>query len=130
MRGRNLRPHQHAARNPCRFLRDPFSSRPPAPRGLLFGQHDRAVRLAGFAQIHRHRVRRINFEKMINASRKRCAGQPVTQQLRRQNIRHAFDVIAGRGVALHPHAQLAQLFDPAPDLLPRHANFLGDLRRR
>ena len=62
---------------------------------------------------------------------RRAKGVPVktvAEQLRRQNVRHAFDVIARSRVSLHPHAELAQLLDPAPDLLPRNANFLGDFR--
>ena len=31
-------------------------------------------------------------------------------------------------MALHPHAERAQFFDPAPDLLPRDADFFGDFR--
>ncbi len=40
----------------------------------------------------------------------------------------ALDVIAGVRVALNAHAELAQFFDPAPDLLARNADFLGDFR--
>ena len=94
MRRRNRRAQQHRAVNSRGFLRNPFPSRAPAPRRLFFGQHHGAVRLALLAQLHRHGIRRINFEKMINPPRKRRAVQPVTQQLRRQNIRRPLDVIA------------------------------------
>src|ERR1700683_776346 len=65
---------------------------------------------------------------MINAPRERCAVKPVAQELRRQDIRRPLDVISRRRMSLHAHAEFAQFLDPAPDLLPRHANFFGDLR--
>src|ERR1700691_6669010 len=64
---------------------------------------------------------------MINAARERCVVQAMAQQLRRQNIRSSLDVITRRRMSLHAHTQLTQLLNPAPDWLPRHANFLGDL---
>src|ERR1700733_3634885 len=65
---------------------------------------------------------------MINAPRERCAVKPVAQELRRQDIRRPLDVISRRRVSLHAHAEFAQFLDPAPDLLPRHANFFRNLR--
>ncbi len=81
--------------------------RPGAPSagGLLFGEHDGAVRLACFAKAHGDRVRGVNFEKMMDAPRERRAVQPMAQHLRDQNVRHALDVVAGMRMPLHPHAQ-------------------------
>ena len=46
---------------------------------------------------------------------------------RRENVGHAFDLIAGARMALHADAQRAQRFDPAPDRRARHADFVRDL---
>jgi len=50
----------------------------------------------------------------------------VAEKLRRENVGDSLDVIAGGGVSFDADAESAQLFDPAPDLLARDANLLGD----
>ena len=113
---------------PGGFFGGPRAAGAAAAGGLFFGDHDGAVRLARFAQLHRDRVRRIDFEEMKDAARERRAVKAMAEHLRGENVRHALDVIARARVALHPHAELAQLFDPAPHLLARDADFLGDFR--
>ncbi len=54
--------------------------------------------------------------------------QAAAQHLWNENIGHAFDVIAGAGMALHANAERPQLLNPSPHLLPRDADFLGNFR--
>ena len=54
--------------------------------------------------------------------------EAAAQHLRNENIGHAFDVIAGAGMALHADAESAQLLNPSPHLLARDADFLGNFR--
>jgi len=86
------------------------------------------VRLAGFAELHGDIVGGIDFEEMIDAAREGCARELVAEKLRGENVRNTLDVIAGGGVSFDADAESAQLFDPAPDLLARDANLLGDFR--
>ncbi len=86
------------------------------------------MRLAIFAEVHGDRVGGVNFEKMVDAARERRAIETVAQKLRDENVRHALDVVAGARMSLQLHAERAQFFDPAPDLLPRYADFFGDFR--
>ena len=65
---------------------------------------------------------------MVDASRERRAVQAAGEHVGDENIRDAFDVIAGAGMALHANAQCAQLLNPSPNLLPRDADFLRDFR--
>ena len=126
VRGRNRRAQQDAAINPGRFLRGPRAAGAASAGGLLLGEDDGAVRLARFAQAHGDGVRGIGFEEMVDAARERRAVESMAQHLRSENVRHALDVVAGARVAFDPHAEGAQFFDPAPDLLARDADFLGD----
>ncbi len=50
MGGRNGGPQQKRAIDAGRFLRDPRTSRTPAPAGLLLGEHDGAMGLAALRQ--------------------------------------------------------------------------------
>ena len=124
--GRNLRTQQHGAMNARGFFRMPFASSAAASGGLFLGENDGAVRLARFAELHGDGIGGVDFEEMVDAARERCAGKLVAEKLRRQNVGHALDVIAGGGVSLDANAEGAQLFDPAPDLLAGDANLPGD----
>ena len=100
----------------------------PAPRRLLLRDDDRSVRFPALAQRHGDGVGRIDFEEMVDAFSERPRMQPPVQQLRRENIGHFFDLIAGARMALHADAQRAQFFNPAPHGAARHADFAGDFR--
>ena len=100
----------------------------PSPRRLLLGDDDGSVRFPALSQRHGDGVGRVNFEKMVDALPERPRMQPPVQQLRRENVRHFFDLIAGARMALHADAQRAQLFDPVPHGAARHADFAGDFR--
>ena len=63
---------------------------------------------------------------MIDAARERRSRKLVAEKLRREDVGDALDVIASGGVSFDADAESAQLFDPAPDLLARDANLLGD----
>src|SRR6185437_9576497 len=82
----------------------------------------------GFAQAHGHRIRRIDFEKVVDAPRERRAMQPAAEHLWDENIGHALDVVAGARMALHSNTKRAELLNPSPYLLPRDADFFCDLR--
>src|ERR1700720_4497168 len=51
------------------FFGKPFASGAAPSGGLFFGENDGAVGLAGFAELHGHRVGRIDFEEGIDAAR-------------------------------------------------------------
>ena len=125
---RDGRAQQHCAMNSRGLLRQPRAARAAAPRRLLFREHYSSVRLACFTQAHCNSIGRVHFEEMIDPPGKRRAVESMAQQLRNQNVGRALDVVAGAGVSLNAYAQLAQRLNPAPHLLPRHANFFGDLR--
>ena len=84
------------------------------------------MRLAIFAEVHGDGIGRVNFEKVVNAARKRRAVEAVAQELRNENVRRALDVVTSVRMTFEFYAQRAQFFDPAPDLLPRYADFFGD----
>ena len=88
------------------LFRNPLAPGAAAAGGLFLCEHDGAVRLACFAEVHGDGVRRIDFEKVIDAPRERRAVQAVAQELRRQNVGHALDVIARVRMAFHAHAEL------------------------
>ncbi len=52
----------------------------------------------------------------------------MDQELRNQDVRDSFEVIARARVAFHPNAEIAQRLHPAPHLLPRLADFFRDFR--
>src|ERR1700735_2430531 len=109
------------------LFRKPFAARSAAPGSLFFGKHDGAVGLSLFAELHGDGVRRVDFEEVIDAAREGSAKQPPGQELGNENVRSAFDVIAGPRMTFYAHTQFAHFLDPAPDLLPRYADFLGNL---
>src|ERR1700751_4785202 len=111
----------------CGFFGKPFAPGAATSGGLFFGENDSAVRLAGFAELHCHSVGRVDFEEVIDAAREGRSCQLVAEKLWGEDIGNALDVIAGGGMSFHEDAESAQLFDPAPDLLARHADFLRDL---
>src|SRR5271156_383036 len=112
--------------NSCGLFRHPFATGASAPGGLFFGEHYGAVRFALFAELHSDSVRGIHFEEMVDAAGERRAEEAMAQELRYENVRGALDVISGVRVALDAHTELAHFLNPAPDLLARDADFLGD----
>lgn len=110
------------------FLGKPFAPGAATSGGLFFGENDSAVRLAGFAKLHCHIVGRVDFKEVIDAAREGRPRELTAEELRREDIGNALDVIAGGGVSFHADAEGAQLFDPAPDLLAGNADLLGDFR--
>ena len=82
-------PQQNAAIDAGGFFRHPGTARAALARGLLFGQHDGAVRLARFAELHGDAIGRVDFEKMIDAASEGGAVEPMAQHLRGQNVRDA-----------------------------------------
>ena len=52
----------------------------------------------------------------------------MDQELRNQDVRNSFEVVARPRVTFHPDAELAQRLHPAPYLLPRLSDFLRDFR--
>lgn len=95
---------------------------------MFFGEDDGAVGLAGFAEMERDGVGRIGFKEMVDALRERSAGEAMAEHLRREDIGDALNVIAGAGMSLDADTELAEFFNPAPDLLARDADFAGDFR--
>jgi len=126
--GRDWRTEEHGAMNARGFFGKPFASGAATSSGLFFGKNDGAVRLAGFTELHGDGVGGIDFEEMIDAARERRSRELVAKELRRKDVGDSLDVIAGGGVSFDADAESAQLFDPAPDLLSRDANLLGDFR--
>ena len=124
--GGNSRPEEHRAMNARGFFGKPCASGAATSGGLFFGENDSAVGFAGFAELHGDVVGGIDFEEMVDAARESCAGESVAEKLRRENVGNALDVIAGGGMSFDANAESAQLFDPAPDLLTRDADLLGD----
>src|SRR5690348_14337814 len=49
-------------------------------------------------------------------------------ELRREHVRDAFDVVTAARMTFHLHASFAQYFDPFPDGLALYADFFGDAR--
>ncbi len=100
----------------------------PRPRRLLLRDDYGPVRLAALSKRHCDGVGRISFEEMVDAFSERSRMQPPVQQFRCEDVGHLFDLIAGARMALHAHAQRAQLFDPAPHGEARYADFARDFR--
>src|SRR6202040_1445540 len=110
------------------FFGKPFASGAAPSGGLFFGENDGAVGLAGFAELHGHSVGRIDFEEVIDAAREGRPRELTAEELRREDIGNALNMVAGGGMSFHADAQSAQVFDPAPELLAGDADLLGDLR--
>ena len=87
VRGRNRRAQQDAAIDARGFFGCPRAAGAAAAGRLLFGEHDGAVRLARFAEVHGDGVRRIDFEEVVDAARERRAVEAMAQQLRRPECR-------------------------------------------
>ncbi len=62
------------------FLGGPFAAGAAPAGGLLFGQNNCAVRFALFAEAHGYGVGGVNFEEVVDASRKRRAMQAAAEQ--------------------------------------------------
>ena len=64
VRGRNRRTQQDAAIDARGFFGCPGAARAAAARGLFFGEHNGAVRLAGLAKLHGDRICGVDFEEV------------------------------------------------------------------
>ena len=123
---RNRRAQQDGHVDAAGLFRMPGASGAPSPGGLLLGQNDGAVRLAGASQIEGDGVGRAGFEEMMDALAEDGAVQLPAQQAGRQHVGHAFDLIAGARMALDAHAERAQPLRPVPHRRARDADFPRD----
>src|SRR4029077_9958619 len=101
-------------------------ARASTPRGLFFRKHHRAFLFATMPEVQRHSIRRVYFEKMIEALSEQTALQALPEHIGREDVWNLLQEIAGVLLPFCAHAKFAQTIHPAPYRRARHPDFARD----